>query len=65
MLKAAREAGFEHSLSEIANVPEATISLDEESTKKVLRLIERLDDHDDVQNVTTNLDIPDDINLDE
>ena len=65
VLKALEKAGFEHSMAEIAKVPEATISLDEESTKKVLRLIERLDDHDDVQNVTTNLDIPDDINLDE
>lgn len=65
VLKSLEKAGFEHAMAEISKVPEATISLDEETTKKVLRLIERLDDHDDVQNVTTNLDIPDDLNLDE
>lgn len=65
VLKSLEKAGFEHAMAEISKVPEATISLDEETTKKVLRLIERLDDHDDVQNVTTNLDIPEDLNLDE
>ena len=32
-----------------------------EAAKKVLRLIDALDDHDDVQNVYANFDIPDDI----
>jgi YebC/PmpR family DNA-binding regulatory protein len=34
---------------------------DAESAKKVLRLIDALDDHDDVQNVSANFDIPDEI----
>ena len=39
-----------------------TIPLDDaEAAKKVLRLIDALDEHDDVQNVYANFDIPDDI----
>jgi transcriptional/translational regulatory protein YebC/TACO1 len=33
----------------------------EAEAKRVLRLIEALDDHDDVQNVYANFDIPDEI----
>ncbi len=53
-------AGFEHTVAEISLVPESTIQLDDEGTRKALRLIDLLDDHDDVQEVATNLDIPDD-----
>jgi len=53
-------AGFEHTVAEISLIPEATVSLDDEGTRKALRLIDLLDDHDDVQEVATNLDIPDD-----
>lgn len=60
VLSALQEKEFEHETAEITMVPESTISLDEEGTRKALRLIELLDDHDDVQNVSTNLDIPDD-----
>ncbi len=56
---------FEEESAEISMVPETTLSLDEDATKKVLRLIDTLDDHDDVQNIYTNLDIPDDFNFDD
>ncbi|KGE73673.1 YebC/PmpR family DNA-binding transcriptional regulator [Spirochaeta lutea] len=46
--------------SEVMLVADTTLSLDEDSTRKVLRLIETLEDNDDIQNVSTNLDIPDD-----
>jgi len=52
--------GLEEGNAEISMVPETMISLDEDMTRKALRLIENLDDHDDVQNVYSNLDIPDD-----
>ena len=49
------------SSSELTMLPTATISLDSgEAAKKVLRLIDALDDHDDVQNVYANFDIADD-----
>lgn len=60
VLEALTAAGFEQDMAEISRVPDATVSLDPEKTRKAIRLIELLDDHDDVQEVATNLDIPDD-----
>lgn len=53
-------AGLEHSMAEVSLVPDATVALDTDRTRKALKLVELLDDHDDVQSVATNLDIPDD-----
>jgi transcriptional/translational regulatory protein YebC/TACO1 len=48
--------------SELTMVPTTTIEVtDESEAKRVLRLIEALDDHDDVQNVYANFDIPDSV----
>jgi transcriptional/translational regulatory protein YebC/TACO1 len=60
VLNAMQEAGFEHENAEILKVPEARVSLDNEGTHKALRLIELLEDNDDVQAVSTNIEIPDD-----
>ena len=38
-----------------------SISADPDAAQKVLKLMERLDDHDDVQNVSANFYIPDDV----
>lgn len=65
VLKAMQEAGFEHESAEIAKIPEATISLDTEGTRKALRLIELLEDNDDVQDVSSNIDIPADFDPEE
>ena len=57
---ALEEAGMEPGGSELSMVPTTTVEVGSESeAKKVLRLIEALDDHDDVQNVYANFDIPD------
>jgi YebC/PmpR family DNA-binding regulatory protein len=54
------EAGLEPGASELSMVPTTTVEVSSESeAKRVLRLIEALDDHDDVQNVYANFDIPD------
>ena len=45
--------------AEIAMVPANTVTLDDDKTRKALTLMENFEDHDDVQNVYTNLDIPD------
>ena len=60
VLDALEKAGLEHSSAEIIKVADAYITLDKEKTGKVIRLIENLDDHDDVQSVSSNIDIPDD-----
>jgi YebC/PmpR family DNA-binding regulatory protein len=65
VLETMQAAGFDHESASIAKIPDATVSLDAEGTRKALKLIETLDDHDDVQEVSTNLDIPDDLDLSE
>lgn len=47
--------------SEITNVPKNTVKVADNSAKKVLNLVSELEDHDDVQNVCANFDIPDEI----
>jgi len=49
---------------ELVFVPKATIKLSKEESSKAMKLINALDDHDDVQNVNTNLEISDEM-LDE
>ena len=39
-------------------VPQSTIKLEGSEAQQVLRLMEGLEDHDDVQNVSANFDIP-------
>ncbi len=46
---------------EITRIPTNTIELDLDGARKVLKLLEILDDHDDVQSVSSNFDIPDDV----
>jgi len=62
-LSAVREAvesvGFTVENAELAMVPKTTIEVDDESqAKKVLRLIDALEENDDVQEVYANFDIP-------
>ena len=47
-------AGIKIDSSELAQIPQNTIELDEEKGRKALNLISRLEDHDDAQNVYTN-----------
>ncbi|WP_028238516.1 YebC/PmpR family DNA-binding transcriptional regulator [Stutzerimonas azotifigens] len=59
--EALTEAGFKPEEAEIAMVPSTTATLDLETAQKVLKLIDMLEDLDDVQNVYSNADIPDDV----
>ena len=56
--EALKTRGIEPQMSEIARIPSSTIDLDAETARKVLKLMERLDDHDDVQSVSANFNIP-------
>ena len=57
---ALEEAGIEVSSSELTMVPTSTVAVDtEEAARKVLKLVDALDDNDDVQDVFGNFDIPD------
>jgi YebC/PmpR family DNA-binding regulatory protein len=59
--EALAEAGFEPGNSGIVMLPSTTIELDKEGAEKLLALVDMLEDLDDVQNVYTNGDIPDDV----
>jgi transcriptional/translational regulatory protein YebC/TACO1 len=48
-------------VSELSLIPKDTVDLDVSAAQKVLKLMERLDDHDDVQNVSANFNIPDEV----
>ena len=47
--------------AEVTRIPGSTVELDENTARKVLKLMDILDDHDDVQNVSANFDISDEI----
>ena len=59
---ALEDAGLEPGPPELTMHPTSTVEVATEAeAKRVLRLLEALDDHDDVQNVYANFDIPDEI----
>lgn len=58
VLKAMEVKGFAHTMAEIVRVADTTVTLDNDKTQKALKLVEHLEDHEDVQNVATNLEIP-------
>jgi YebC/PmpR family DNA-binding regulatory protein len=55
--KVAVEAG------EITNMPNSTIAIDEERAQKLLKLIDALEDNDDVQTVSHNAEIPESVGV--
>jgi len=55
------EKNIETISSELAMVPSNTITPDEEKARKLLNFMENLEDHDDVQKVSANFDIPEEI----
>jgi YebC/PmpR family DNA-binding regulatory protein len=59
--EALEQAGVRVESSDITQIPKTTIELGEEDARKVLRLIDALEDLDDVQDVYANFDIPDDV----
>lgn len=51
-------------LSEITFIPKSYIRLEAKDAVKMLKLMEAIEEHDDVQNVYANFDIPDDLATD-
>lgn len=47
--------------AEITMLPNTTVKVDGKHAEQLLKLMEKLDDHDDVQNVYSDFDIPDDV----
>jgi transcriptional/translational regulatory protein YebC/TACO1 len=57
--EAIEAAGIQVQSAELTMIPKTTIELEDEgAAKKVLRLIDALEENDDVQDVFANFDIP-------
>jgi YebC/PmpR family DNA-binding regulatory protein len=55
------QAGIEYESADASLLPTVSVPLDEEGARKVFKLIEAIDDLDDVQNVYANFDVSDDV----
>jgi transcriptional/translational regulatory protein YebC/TACO1 len=55
------EAGLEPEMAEVTMSPSTSVDLELEDAEKVMRLVDTLEDLDDVQNVYTNADFSDEV----
>ncbi|MEA4866579.1 MAG: YebC/PmpR family DNA-binding transcriptional regulator [Sphaerochaeta sp.] len=60
VLEAMQNAGFVQESAEVEKVADQTVTLDSEKARKVLKIIDKLEELDDVQQVSSNLELPDD-----
>jgi YebC/PmpR family DNA-binding regulatory protein len=58
---ALQQAGIDYESAEAAFLPSVEVPLDEEQAKRVFRLIEAIEDSDDVQDVYANYSVPDEV----
>jgi len=58
---ALQEAGIEYDSAESSLVPTMTVPVDEEAARKLFKLIDVLEDCDDVQNIFANFDVSDEV----
>ncbi len=58
---ALQAAGIDYESAESPFMPSVTVELDEEGARKIFKLIDAIEDSDDVQNVYANFDVSDDI----
>jgi YebC/PmpR family DNA-binding regulatory protein len=58
---ALQDAGIDYDSADTSFIPTMQVELDEDGARKVLRLVDALEDLDDVQNVYANFDVSDEI----
>jgi len=58
---ALQDAGIDYDSADVSFVPSVAVPLDEDGARKIFRLIDALEDSDDVQNVYANFDVSDEI----
>ena len=58
---ALQEAGYDYESAELSFQPSVNVPLDAEGAKKIFKLIDALEDCDDVQNVYANFDVSDEV----
>ncbi len=59
--RALKDNGIEFSSAELTRSPQTLVPLDGKQAEQVLKLMDALEDHDDVQKVYANFDVPDEI----
>jgi transcriptional/translational regulatory protein YebC/TACO1 len=59
--KALQDAGIDYESAESKFLPSVTVPLDEDNARKVFRLLDALEDSDDVQDVYANFDVSDEV----
>ena len=59
--KALTDLKFTVASAEVTKVPQTTVKLEGKAAESMIKLLEKIEDHDDVQHVYANFDIPDDI----
>ncbi|MCK9273788.1 MAG: YebC/PmpR family DNA-binding transcriptional regulator [Syntrophales bacterium] len=55
------KAKLKYQVSEVSMIPQTTVELDEQKATQMLKLMEKMEDNDDVQNVYANFDISDEV----
>ncbi|HEY3010839.1 MAG TPA: YebC/PmpR family DNA-binding transcriptional regulator [Micromonosporaceae bacterium] len=58
---ALQDAGVDYDSAETSLVPSMTVPIDEDAARKVFKLIDALEDCDDVQNIYANFDVSDEV----
>ena len=58
---ALQDAGLDYDSAEASFIPSMQVEVDADTASKVFRLIDALEDSDDVQNVFANVDVPDEV----
>jgi YebC/PmpR family DNA-binding regulatory protein len=58
---ALQDAGIDYDSADVSFVPSVAVPLDEDGARKIFRLIDALEDSDDVQNVYANFDVSDEV----
>jgi len=61
LLKSLEAAGITARSAEVSQVAKTTLSLEESTQLQILRLLDKLEDLDDVQSVVSNVDFDDDV----
>ncbi|MCD6405341.1 MAG: YebC/PmpR family DNA-binding transcriptional regulator [Planctomycetes bacterium] len=55
------EAGYNVKMAGFHNIPKTSVDLDADQGRKILRLVDALDDQDDVQSISANFNVPDEV----
>jgi len=59
--KTLEQQGVVIASSELSQIPKTLVSLEEKAALQSLKLLDKLEEHDDVQHVFTNADFPDEV----